>query len=130
MSEVMDSNMDFEDFFPSRWLTPADVPHPITVEIINTTLELMQDGTKKCALHFPDGLKPMLQNKTNFAEVATIAGTTKPASWLGTTVEIYATTTTYRGKVIPCLRIRRPRPDSDVVPVPDEPAPRLPLQAR
>ena len=117
-------SLDLNSFFPSNWLTLADVTDPVTVDISMATAKTMPDGTNKCAIHFPNDMKPMVLNKTNFLEVAKIAGTKNAADWTGVKIEVYRTTTSYLNDTVPCLRIRQPPHGGG------EPAPRPPTQAQ
>ena len=114
-------SLDLNSFFPSNWLTVSDITEPVTLDISMATAETMPDGANKCAIHFSNGMNPMLLNKTNFLALAEIAGTPDAADWTGVKIEVYQTTTRYLNDTVPCLRIRRPPNRAGVEPAPRQP---------
>ena len=81
-------------------------------------------------LYFVGGKKALPLNVVNWDSVAAICGDDTDA-WPGQTIELYPTVTSMGGKMVPCIRIRRPqgtlplaaRPSATPAPMPAETPP-------
>lgn len=56
--------------------------------------------------HFAENAKPMILNKTNCKTISKIYKNPDTDSWAGKKIQLYATTTSFAGDVVDCLRIR------------------------
>ena len=80
----------------------------------------------KLVVYFRGAKKPLVANLTNYEIIATIVGDDETDNWRGVRVELYPTTVPFQGKVMDCIRIRRPSNDLPLSapkqPVPPQPA--------
>ena len=100
--------MNIMDLFPSRFLAASDFngePHTLTITGIE--IEKMPDGTAKPSIWFSESAKPLLCNKTNAVAVANRYGV-ETSAWIGRPLELFPTTTDYKGQPTPCIRVRVP----------------------
>ncbi len=56
-----------------------------------------------------DGLRPWILNKRNSETIAGLAGSPDTENWVGLQIEVFATTTQFKGETVPCVRVRAPR---------------------
>jgi hypothetical protein len=73
---------------------------------------------KKLVAHFVGKDKALILNRTNAESLEAICGTDDYAAWVGHPVVLYATTTQFGAKTVPCLRIRAPKPATPPPPPP------------
>jgi hypothetical protein len=101
------------EVFPSRFLKEADLGgKPLVGEIERAPQEELGSGADKevkTVLYLKGMSKALPLNMTNWDSVAEIAGDDTD-NWPGHRIELYTSTTTLRGSVVPCIRIRAPRP--------------------
>jgi hypothetical protein len=100
--------MHIDQVFPSAYLKPADIPEgrEATVIIERFEVQNFDDGSKPC-LFFEGKQKGFLLNRTNANTIAEAFGPITE-NWIGGSIVIFATTTDYAGKRVPCLRVRVP----------------------
>lgn len=114
---------NYKTAFPSKYLKAEDLgtTRP-TGTIISVGLELVGNGAdqaQKLVAHFAEaGLKPLVLNKINSETIADLAGDEDYEGWVGARVQLYATTTEFQGKRVPCVRLcaAPARPAQRVVP--------------
>jgi hypothetical protein len=98
-----------EDYYPKRFLSPANVEEDTLVTINEVGAETFQDddGTKrkKPILYFKESVKPLILNRTNFTRIAEIAGD-ETDDWHGTRLILYPDTVSMRGKSVATIRVR------------------------
>jgi hypothetical protein len=99
--------------FPSKYLKAADLgDQPAIATIKVAALENIKgfDGKEqpKVVCYFARHLKPLPLNRTNFDSIMDIAGSDETDDWAGTKIELYATETSMNGKILDCIRVRRP----------------------
>jgi hypothetical protein len=101
-----------DDLFPSKYLKAADLKgKPHVVEIEEAPIETFKNGSdedRKVVLHFVGRTKPLPLNMTNFDSVADIAGD-DTKDWPGHHIEVFPTTTEMKGRVVDCIRVRKPQ---------------------
>ena len=118
--------MKMSEMFPSKYLKAGDIPSGREVSVVIRDLLMVQiegeDEPKPC-LYFHGAKKGLIVNKTNGLVLAQALGDDS-AQWLGKAVTLFATTTQFAGKLVPCVRLRIPPPASaPVAPVsPSAPA--------
>jgi len=104
--------------FPSRYLKAADIPlgQSVTVTVRSVVSEGVESdhgpAEDKPVLYFMDKKKGLVLNRTNAAIVSEAYGDETDA-WTGLPVEIYTTQTEFRGRMVPCLRLRIPAAAAD-----------------
>jgi hypothetical protein len=100
------------DAFPSKYLKATDLTEPVIATIKLAELEQIKgfDGKEqpKVVLYFAKKLKPLPLNRTNFESVMDVCGSSDSDDFPGTKIELYATKTSMNGKVMDCVRIRKP----------------------
>ena len=104
--------MKMSDMFPSKYLRAADIPAgrevPFSIESVEMVPIEGEDELKPC-LYFRNQKKGLVLNKTNGLTLAAAYGDDSEA-WPGRVVAVYATTTQFGGKLVPCVRLRIPAP--------------------
>jgi hypothetical protein len=121
--------MKRDDVFPSKYLKATDLKGKACVATIESapyeTLKGL-DGTenKKIVLYFKNAEKALPLNTTNFDAVCDATGRPDTDDWPGQRIELYPTKTPMGGKLVDCIRIRRPssRPAAAAPPPPPTPA--------
>jgi hypothetical protein len=93
------------DVFSSKYLKSTDVKTKPKIAVIShlEIEEVGQDKKKKPVLHFEDGVKPMVANRTNFEELEVAFGDSD--EWPGQKVKIYCAPTSYQGKRVDGIRV-------------------------
>jgi len=106
--------MKMSDMFPSKYLRAADIPAgrevPLTIASLDMTAIEGEDELKPC-LYFRGAKKGLILNKTNGTILAEGFGDDTDR-WPGRVVAVYATTTQFGGKMVPCVRLRIPAPQA------------------
>ena len=105
--------MKRDEVFLSKYLKAADLNgRPVTITIKSAPYETLKnpEGKEqgKTVLYFVGGKKALPLNVVNWDSVAAICGDDTDA-WPGHQIELYPTVTSMGGKMVPCIRIRRPR---------------------
>lgn len=96
--------------FPSKYLRAADLPPGARVQVLmeNVSIENVTGGTDpdddRPVLHFVGKSKGLVLNKTNASTIAGMYGPDSDA-WAGMPIVIYATETSFGGKMVPCIRV-------------------------
>jgi hypothetical protein len=99
----------FDDLYPTNYVSVADLNgKPCTLTIAAVTREEMPDGKMKPALSFKGAQKRFLLNRTNGNTLRELFG--EPDRWVGQRVELYGTTTSFQGRMVPCVRVRPASP--------------------
>ena len=103
-------------------------------EIVLTAIEQMEfprqgGGVQtKAVLTLQGWPAQLVLNKTNFEVLAAAYGR-QAAGWLGKPIEVYPDTTFFSGRLVPCVRVRVPRPAAPMAAVPGM-APAAPAASR
>ena len=123
--------MHLKDFFDSQNLNAADLNGgTYVVQIVRVEPKILQDGTKKPALHFAVWKKPLLCNKTNAMTIAQKLGP-DINNWVGHSLELFTPIVSGPNGPVPGIRVRdvdpsasqpQPQPQPQVQPQP-QPAP-------
>ncbi len=100
----------YVDGFPSTFLKVDDLKGGrLTVVIDHVALEMIGQGTdrktKWVAYFVNDDPKPLVLNRTNADEIASLAGSDDTDEWAGLRIELFPSTTMYQGKRVGCLRV-------------------------
>jgi hypothetical protein len=97
--------MRASDAFPSRYLKSSDVKSKQQIATIShlETETVGQDKKEKPVLHFEDGVKPMVVNRTNFETLEEAFGDSD--DWPGHKVKIFCARTSYQGKKTDGIRV-------------------------
>ena len=105
--------MKRDEIFQSKYLKSSDLGgKPVVVRIQAAPYEPLKspEGKEqsKTVLYFAKAKKALPLNMVNWDSVADICGDDTD-TWPGHSIEIYPTQTTMGGKLVDCVRIRRPR---------------------
>jgi hypothetical protein len=97
--------MRASDAFPSKYLKSTDVKAKQKIATIShlETEAVGQNKEEKPVLHFEDGVKPMVVNRTNFEELEAAFGDSN--DWPGHKVKIFCAPTQYQGKRVDGIRV-------------------------
>ena len=111
--------------FPSKYVRASDLGSTkVKVTISHLKLEdVGGDGERKPVLYFNGKEKGFVLNRTNANKLSELAGTDDYSLWGGLEVKLYATTTEYKGKETPCIRIEGipgAKPSGEPMPSADE----------
>lgn len=89
----------------------------LTIKSVQPEMVTGDKGRKEELLvaRFAENVKPMILNKTNCKMIQKLYRTPDIEKWVGKKIQLYATTTSFGGEVVECLRIR------DKVPVTETP---------
>jgi hypothetical protein len=97
------------DAFPSKYLKAGDLGDKhVTVAISHITTEDMGDNEEKPVVYFVGKTKGLVLNRVNATKIVEIAGTEDFSQWEGLQICLFATTTEFKGKTVPAIRIEVP----------------------
>jgi hypothetical protein len=110
--------------FPSRFWKASDLPPRGTaLKIAKLQLEKVGiDQKEKYTLYFKGQDKQLVLNGTNWDLIAAFCGADSD-QWAGKDISLYPTQTTFGGKTVDCIRVRRPKPPQAQQPQPAETIP-------
>jgi hypothetical protein len=116
-----------DDVFPSKYLRAADLKgKPCIVTIESAPYETLKglDGKEnnRIVLYFKNTEKALPLNATNFDAVCDVTGCFDTEDWPGQRIELYPTKTAMKGKLVDCIRIRRPSSSRPAAAAPPPPA--------
>lgn len=99
---------DINALFPSKWLKAADIEgRDVRGTIVGVdTQEVGDDDIKPVVTFRERELKPLVLNKTNANLISAALGTSDTRHWIGRTIVLFATTTEFGGRRVPCIRVR------------------------
>lgn len=116
--------------FPSKYLKASDIPddRPVTVTLDYVKIENVAGNDnpddEKPVLYFQGKTKGMVLNKTNSGIISDAFGD-ETDDWSGKTVQLTCSEVLFQGKMVPCLRVKIPRPGTTGQPNGDRPASRM-----
>jgi hypothetical protein len=122
--------MKRSDAFPSKYLACADLDEEEMELIIDRVQmeELKSDegDQRKPVLYFQNMEKGMVCNFTNWGTIEYAYGEDSD-NWIGKPIVLYPTTTQFKGRTVPTIRVRVPKPVTRTVPRPTaaQPSPRI-----
>jgi hypothetical protein len=101
--------MKISEAFSGNYLKAADLPQPRTFVIQSVSMETIggEERSSKPVLRFHGEQRGLVLNKVNGLELVSWYGD-DTTGWVGQPVELYATTTFFSGRQVPCIRVRRP----------------------
>lgn len=98
--------MKISEQFAGSYLKASDLPQPKVFTIAGCEHATMPDGTTKPALRFAGETQQLVLNKTNsFCLMEWFGDDTN--GWLNRQVELYSTTTSFSGRMVPAIRVRQ-----------------------
>jgi hypothetical protein len=119
--------MNINECYPSKHVQASDlIGQVLTVTIREVRLESVGEDNKvaKPIIYFAGMQKGMVLNKTNACQVVGLYGS-ETNNWTNKPIMIYPTECEYKGKMVPCIRIKSQAP----VPTQQAPTPEPPLSS-
>jgi len=114
--------MRVSDMFGGKYLKAADIATPTIFYIQTIQPEpIGQENESKPVLRFHNESRGFVLNKVNAIELSGWLGD-ETSSWINQPIELFATTTLFSGRMVPCLRVRKPNLPPAPQPIP-QPAP-------
>lgn len=106
--------MDINSLFPSKYVKAADLQgHDVDLTMRAIAVEdVAGDGSEaeyRPIVYFDGFTKGLLLNRTNARTIAALYGP-ETDNWLGESITLYPTETSYRGAMVACIRVRSNRP--------------------
>ena len=105
---TMGAMMLREDIFPSKFLKAADLGGKAVTMMVEKVVQEDLGDQIKTVVHFLNQSKALVLNATNYDSIAEDHGQ-ETDNWPGAKVELYETTVLFRGKRVPCIRVRTPQ---------------------
>jgi len=105
--------MNINGAFGGDYLKAADLQNkPVTLIMGKVEMAVMKDPRtgseeQKPILQFQGTDRSLVLNKTN-ANIIAACFSDETEAWFGQKIELYPTTTEFGGKIVPCIRVRRP----------------------
>lgn len=113
--------MRISEAFSGNYLKAADLPQPRVFVIQSATMQTIgEEKTSKPVLRFIGEQRGLVLNKVNGLEISSWYGDDTTA-WVNQPVELYASTTFFSGRQVPCIRVRRPAVQYQPQPVQQQP---------
>lgn len=98
--------MKAQNLCPTPHLSAADFEQDKTLTISRVDFaEVGQENERKGVVYFDESQRGLVINRTNLATIVELHGN-ETDDWIGKQVTLYADTTPFGGKVVPCVRIR------------------------
>ena len=118
--------MNTASMFPSKFLKAADLenqPSGVILTVSTVTFEGVDhdDGSseQRPVVHFEETKKGLILNRTNANALQELFGD-ETDNWLGKKIKLIRSTTDFRGKRVPCLRMEAPELPAITTDVPDD----------
>jgi hypothetical protein len=100
--------MKTSELFESKYPKASDLTKPIVAKISEVQMENFLDGSQKAIVFFEDLEKGLVLNKINCRTIEEVAGCGETDEWEGVSIRLFATTTDFKGKRVPCIRVAAP----------------------
>lgn len=107
-----DSDMKFDDIYPSRYLkadtreVPEEGTAVFTIDDVRVeTLGQGKDAQKKPVLYFIETSKALVLNKTNFGLIARALGSDDTDYWTGRSIALYSADVQFGGEMTRGIRV-------------------------
>ena len=126
--EEVNDMTSIDDIYPSELLSAQDIAElggKKTVVIKSAEVQKVgqEADNLKVVVSFTDLQKKLATNKTNAHMIATISGTKDYTQWQGIAIELYTILTTFRGKEVNAIRVRKPETPAEPTQPTGAPAP-------
>lgn len=103
--------MKTSDAFPSKYLGSVDFDKPALATVLRCELQEVGQGNdteEKPVVYFNEYDRPLILNVTNFRTLAKALGADSD-SWPNGKIVIFTSTTSYKGEMVDCVRLRAPK---------------------
>ena len=114
--------------FPSKYLKAADLPEDRTVTAIVDRIDIEDvagnhdPDDERPVVYFKDKSRALVLNRTNANTLSAVYGD-EADKWFGKPVILYRTETSFQGRMVPCIRVRVPKPQKITTEPSSEPEP-------
>lgn len=117
--------MKTSEAFPAKFLKADDLQgHSVTVVIDRYEIAKLPDGQRKPALYFRGKQRGMILNRANSNTIEFDCGYGEDMdAWIGKPIILFSAMVDFQGKRVPGLRVRKPGPTKERIPVPSHPDP-------
>ena len=104
--------MNFKDAFPGLYLKADDIEgvEPIVTISHIETEPIGPTKEMRLVAHFQGKHKGLVLNLTNSNMIAQLTDSNDTDDWVGARIKLFATTTEYQGKTVPCIRVKSATP--------------------
>jgi hypothetical protein len=129
LNEDIYLTMKISEQFAGSYFKAADLPQPRVFIIQDCVTAKLPDDSTKPALRFVGEQQQLILNKTNaFCLAEWFSDDTH--NWNGRQIELYSTTTSYAGRMVPAIRVRLPQQPAQPAqqPMQYQAAPQVPQQ--
>jgi hypothetical protein len=104
--------LTFNQMFPRRFLTAEDfagAPRVVTINSV-TMEDLGSEGSHetKPVIRFIECEQRFVLNRVNAGFLLDMTGSGQSDDWIGLPIELYAAQTLFKGRMVNCIRVRRP----------------------
>lgn len=99
---------NWKDSIPSNYLKASDFPTPKLFTISKFTEEKIGDDVRP-VVWFNEDQHGLVLNQTNGNTIESIAETPETDAWHNVAVVLFAAETDFKGKRVPCIRVRAPK---------------------
>lgn len=107
----------WRDSMPSSYLKAGDFEKPALLTIRGFGDEKIGDEIKACVF-FEEESKGLILNIINGNTIEEVTGSQDPDHWRGHKVVLFKSETDFKGRRVPCIRVRPPKPGA-VMPEPE-----------
>lgn len=99
--------MKISSAFPTKYISAEDLnSRSWIMTIASVSIEMIGESDQKPVVHFQNAHKGFPLNKTNARQISSILGSDETDQWIGRQIELYPTTTEFRGDIVTCVRVR------------------------
>lgn len=104
--------MNVNSAFPSKYLKASDLGMAQPVVIIDRVdmEEVGRDKESRPVIYFVGKEKGVVLNKTNSRKIAALVGSDETDEWIGHSVRLYTTETSFNGEQVECIRVKAAPP--------------------
>lgn len=95
--------------YGGNYYKAEDFDKPALLTIEEATSKEFDDGKTKIILAFRESDQTFVVNNTNAQVIAELYGD-ESDDWQGQRIVLFRDKTTFAGKLVPCIRVRAPRP--------------------
>jgi hypothetical protein len=104
--------MKKRDAYPSKYFKATDFPDkPMVLKIEMTRLEPFENNGKseeKLVMYFVGQKSGLVVGPTVWEQIADVTGSDDTEDWPGHWLELYRDKTPFGGKMVDCIRVRKP----------------------
>ena len=99
--------MKISTAFPTKYISAEDLDSKSWIMTISgVNVETIGESDTKPVVHFANAQKGFPLNKTNARQISTILGADETDAWVGRQIELFPTTTEFKGDIVTCIRVR------------------------